>query len=167
MWQKIIKNTVIHHALAVLSVFFLAYFFASPFVIENAFPQYNTISKYKDIKVCTDIPAGTPSAVFLPLSCDTIDMAKNLACIQSGDRYVTPTRTTDDARFVCPLLVSKNDTTGAKNAGLAALPIDENVLRVLIALAITGSLLTLYTLIRVIVFFIRRPKKQDIEIAHE
>lgn len=156
MWQKLIKNTIVHHALAVVAVFALAYFLASPYIITNSFSQYGIIAAYKDIKVCTDIAAGTPSAVFLPLSCDTIDTSKNLACIHNNGRYEVPARTTDDARFVCPLLVSQNDTTGAKNPGLAALPIQQGVLQLLLAVAITGLLLILYTLGRILFFIIKR-----------
>ncbi|MDB5167585.1 MAG: hypothetical protein JWN26_730 [Candidatus Saccharibacteria bacterium] len=128
----------------------IAYLALVPLLISTAFPQYATVKKYTSIEVCTDLAPGTPSKVFLPVSCISLGSTNKIGCVYNSPRYVTPSRATSDETKLCPLLTSGVDATGAKNPALAVLPVSENALRNILTISLIAAVAILYILVRVI-----------------
>jgi hypothetical protein len=134
MFKKLIQNTTTRYIAAILAACLLVYIVFAPLLIQHLFPQYNIVKKYTNIAVCTDLAPGTPSNVFLPISCSAVDKSKALACISNGaSGYVSSKSASPNEKTVCPTLVSGNDTTGKKNPALATLPISESSLQVIVS----------------------------------
>lgn len=152
MFKKILKNTIVRYAAAVIAVGALAYLLLAPLIIQNIFPQYDIVKKYLSVSICTDLPPDTPSDVFLPISCVDVNKSRSLACIsESVSKYVAPAQASDEETFMCPLFVSAFDEAGKKNTALAVLPIEEHALRIIVSATILTSLTAIYVLIWVLV----------------
>jgi hypothetical protein len=165
MFKKIVKNNIIRFSAAFIAASLLTYFLVAPLVISQLFPQYAIVKSYTNIAVCTDLAPGTPSKVFLPISCNAVDKSHALACISTEiSHYFAPAKASANETQLCPLLVSGNDATGAKNPALAVLPIEEKVLQLIITSAIMLGLM-LITL--AVILIRRRSKRQKVAVTIE
>lgn len=163
MFKKFLKNIIVWYVAAILAVGLLAYFLISPFLIQSLFPQYEIVNKHLNIAVCTDLAPGTPSKVFLPVSCSTVNKSQTLACIYDNTNYIAPSKPSNDETLICPMLVSANDSTGIKNSALAVLPITEFQLQIILSLAILATVLIAYLAVFLVTNKIRRKKLVKLE----
>lgn len=147
MWKK----RLITYVVAFIVVTLTAYFFVAPALMNRFFPQYALMNKYVDAKLCTDLPEGTPSDVFLPARCNAVDKSRTVACTYDSSRYSPPAQATDDETKLCPLFVTQNDSRGVKNVAIAMLPIKEDDVRLIITGLLLFTLTTLYITIRILI----------------
>lgn len=156
MPANIKNNSIVQAAVAISAGGILAYFLIAPVTISSLFPQYAIIKKYFNTQVCTDLPKGAASAVFLPISCVSLNATRTIGCVYDTSKYVAPAKATPDELILCPLFISDNDARRIKNPALAVLPIDENGLRNLITISTLGSLIVIYLAGKSIRYIIRR-----------
>lgn len=151
------KKRLITYVVTSIVVILVTYFIITPALIGKFFPQYALMNKYVDAKLCTDLPEGAPSDIFLPARCNAVDKSRTVACTYESSRYSPPAQATDDEKALCPLFVTQNDNRGVKNVAIAMLPIQENDLRV----GISGLFITIVTVGYIILkVFISRRKKR-------
>jgi hypothetical protein len=144
MWKKIAKNRVVRYIAGGLTFVAVLYFFITPLIIQHLFSQYDIVKKYAAVEVCTDLPPGTPSKVFLPVSCALLSQRKTLGCISDNKQYLIPAVSTDDQKKVCPLLVNGIDITGVRNPAVPALPMSEQTLKTTLTIAVIGVIVAGY-----------------------
>ena len=164
MWNTLRKNIVFKYCTAVVAVGLIAYFALVPLLISKAFPQYAITKKYVSIEVCTDLAPGTPSKVFLPVSCASLGALSKIGCVYDSAKYIAPENATTDEKVVCPTLVSAIDATGARNPALAALPMRETALQNILTLLFMAIVATVYVAFRLIR---RHIKKQKSSVANQ
>lgn len=166
MWNKILKNRHAKYAIAIVLIGFSTYFLIAPFVLSSFFPQYAILKNYRNVEICTDLPAGTPSSTFLPAPCSQRDQTHTLGCVYEGSHYVAPAKPTSDEKLLCSLFVSANDARGIKNQALAILPIDENLLHNILTVSIAVFLIAIIIIVELIVRRSRSRHQAD-EGEHE
>jgi hypothetical protein len=151
MWNKITKNRYVKHAITIIVIGFVTYFLIAPFIISSFFPQYAILKNYRNVEICTDLPAGTPSSTFLPASCASRDQTHTIGCVYDTSHYATPANPTGDEKLLCPLFVSANDARGIKNQALAMLPIDENILHNILTVSIAVVLIAIVIVVELMI----------------
>lgn len=149
------KKSVITYVIAFIVVTLAAYFFIAPAALSKFFPQYTLMNKYVDAKLCTDLPEGAPSDVFLPARCNTVDKSRTVACTYESSRYHPPAQATDDETTLCPLFVTQNDNRGVKNVAIAMLPTSKDMMRDSITGVLIVSLAVTYSAILVLRHWLR------------
>jgi|GEM_PF-2355525 len=161
MLNKIIKNKFFGYTIAIVAIAFVTYFLIAPFIVSTFFPQYAVLKNYRNVEICTDLPANTPSSTFLPASCSERDQTHTIGCVYDGLHYAIPTKPTADEKLLCPLFVSANDARGIKNQALAVLPIDENILHNILTVSSAVILIVVGIFIRLIIKKSRASHQSD------
>ncbi|MEO6110022.1 MAG: hypothetical protein ABIP50_03370 [Candidatus Saccharimonadales bacterium] len=137
----------------------ITYLLISPFIVNVIHPEYETVKKYADVKMCADLSVQpVDNGVFQPSLCLSLTPATTLGCVSTGTTYVAPSSASVDETLVCPTLTPQI-TSGTSNPAVPVFKTAVTYYQMIATIIVTAFVTTTYVIIRLLV--IRRARSKE------